>query len=135
VGFGETDEWAHARRYDHYLTAAHHVDGFVRRLWQTVQSMPQYRDQTTLILTADHGRGPGPKDWTDHGEKVDGSEGDWIAVMGPDMPRLGERTQTEAHTQSQIASTIAALLGEDYRAAVPSAGAPIEDVLKGVGQR
>ena len=55
--------------------------------------------------------------------------------MGPDTPRLGERTQTEAHTQSQIASTIAALLGEDYRAAVPSSGAPIEDVLKGVGQR
>jgi len=33
VGFGETDEWAHAGRYDLYLTAAHHVDEFVRRLW------------------------------------------------------------------------------------------------------
>ena len=32
VGFGETDEWAHAGRYDLYLTAAHHMDDFVRRL-------------------------------------------------------------------------------------------------------
>jgi len=135
VGFGETDEWAHARRYDHYLTAAHHVDGFVRRLWETVQSMAQYRDKTTFILTADHGRGAGPTDWTDHGERVEASEGDWLVVMGPDTAPLGERTQTEAHTQSQIAATIAALLAEDYHAAVPSSGAPITEVIQGVVPR
>jgi hypothetical protein len=32
-------------------------------------------------------------------------------------------------TQNQIAATLAALLGEDYRADVPQAGAPIADVL------
>jgi len=129
VGFGETDEWAHARRYDHYLTAARHVDGFVSRLWITVQSMSQYRDKTTFIITADHGRGSGPADWTDHGEKIEGAEGDWIAVIGPDTPPLGERTQTGRHTQSQIAATIAALFGEDYHAAVPSSGTPITDLF------
>ena len=128
LGFGETDEWAHANRYDHYLTAAHHVDEFVRRLWELLQAIPQYREKTTFILTADHGRGSGP-DWTSHGEKVSGSEGDWIAVIGPDTPPLGERTQTQPHSQSQIAATIAALLGENFRAAFPHVGEPIQDVL------
>lgn len=128
IGFGETDEWAHAGRYDHYLGAAHHVDDFIRRLWAMVQVMPSYRDKTTFIITADHGRGTGPE-WTSHGEKVTGSEGDWIAVIGPDTPPLGERTQTESHTQSQIAGTMAALLGEDYHSAFPKTGQPIFDVL------
>jgi hypothetical protein len=131
VGFGETDEWAHAGRYDLYLTAAHHMDDFVRRLWELAQSLPRYRDKTTFIITADHGRGSGPTDWKSHGEKIANSEGDWIAVIGPDTPPVGERTQTEPHTQSQLAATIAALLGEDYHAAVPQSGAPISDVLAG----
>lgn len=32
-------------------------------------------------------------------------------------------------TQSQVAATVAALLGEDYARAVPKAGKPIEAVL------
>jgi hypothetical protein len=128
IGFGETDEWAHAKRYDHYLEAAHHVDDFIRRLWTMVQVMPSYRDKTTFIITADHGRGTGPQ-WTSHGEKTVGSENDWLAVIGPDTPAIGERTQTEPHTQSQIAATIAGLLGEDYHAAFPKTGQPITDVL------
>jgi hypothetical protein len=131
IGFGETDEWAHAGRYDHYLTAAHHVDDFIRRLWETAQSLPQYRDKTTMIITADHGRGTGPSGWRDHGEKIAGAEGDWIAVLGPDTPPLGERKQTEAHTQSQIAATIAALLGENFHEAFPNTGAAINEVLSG----
>ncbi|MBI3414764.1 MAG: sulfatase-like hydrolase/transferase [Verrucomicrobia bacterium] len=130
AGFGETDEWAHAGRYDLYLTAAHHVDGFVRRLWELAQSLPQYRDKTTFIITADHGRGSGLTDWKDHNEKVPNSEGDWLAVIGPDTPPLGERTQTEPHTHSQIAATIAALLGEDFHAAFPKSGAPIGEILR-----
>jgi hypothetical protein len=116
---------------DQYLTAAHRVDRFVQDLWETVQSIPQYRGKTTFIITADHGRGSGPAQWKDHGEKVVGSEGNWIAVLGPDTPDLGERSQTSPLAATQIASTIAALLGEDFRAAFPSAGAPISDALGG----
>ena len=42
LGFGETDEWAHSRRYDQYLATAHHVDGFIRDLWTAMQAMPEY---------------------------------------------------------------------------------------------
>lgn len=128
VGFGETDEWAHAGRYDLYLTAAHRMDDFVRRLWELAQSLPQYRDKTTFILTADHGRGAGP-DWKNHGEKIAGAEADWIAVIGPDTPALGERTNCAPVTVGQIAATLAALLGEDYRAAFPQVGAPLAEAV------
>ena len=131
LGFGETDEWAHLGRYDHYLTAAHHVDGFIRRLWELVQSMPQYRDKTTFIVTADHGRGSGLVEWKDHGEKINDSENDWLAVLGPYTPALGERTNTPPLAHSQLAATIAALLGEDYRAAFPKAGPAIADLFGG----
>ena len=135
VGFGETDEWAHAGRYDHYLTAAHHLDRFVQRLWETAQAIPQYRDKTTFILTADHGRGDGLVNWKDHGEKIAGSDGDWLAILGPDTPPLGERENGAPVTHNQIAATIAALLGEDVAAAFPQAGAPIRELLPAPARR
>jgi hypothetical protein len=131
IGFGETDEWAHHKHYDEYLNAAHRVDGFIREFWTMLQSIPQYRGTTTLIVTADHGRGTGPDDWKSHGEKIPDSAGDWMAVLGPDTPALGERTNIAPHTQSQIAATIAALLGLDYRAFFSQACEPWQDVIKG----
>src|SRR5262249_31968483 len=48
VGYGETDNWAHQGRYDLVLESAHGFDQFVRQLWETMQSMPEYKDQTTF---------------------------------------------------------------------------------------
>ncbi len=130
LGLSEPDEWAHEGRYDHYLFSAHRMDSYLRRLWETLQSMPEYRDQTTLIVAPDHGRGSGPTEWRNHGAAVDGAENIWLAILGPDTPPLGERTDLGPVFQNQIAATLAALLGEDYGAAVPRAGKPIEDALK-----
>lgn len=129
VMLDETDEWAHGRRYDLYLDAAHRADRFLKRLWQTAQSLPAYRGRTALIVATDHGRGETPKDWTDHGEKVPVAERIWMAVMGPDTPALGARAGVSA-TQSQLAATVAHLLGEDYRTGVPQAAPPLPDVTR-----
>ncbi|HUI53307.1 MAG TPA: hypothetical protein VLX60_16100, partial [Terriglobales bacterium] len=88
-----------------------------------------YKDQTTLILTCDHGRGSGPEQWKEHGVDEKGSENIWIAVIGPDTPPLGERSHIAPVTQSQIAATLAALLGQNYSAAVPKAAPAISDVF------
>ena len=93
--------------------------------------MSEYRGKTTFILTADHGRGSGPQGWKDHGEKVEGAEGDWIAIVGPDTPSAGERTTVQPLTESQIAATIAALLGEDFHSAFPPSGAAITGLMTG----
>ena len=129
VGYGETDNWAHQGRYDLVLDSAHRFDHFVRQLWETMQANPSYRGHTTFIITTDHGRGSGPVEWKQHGVLEKGSENIWIAVLGPDTKPLGERSGTSRVTQAQIASTVAALLGKDYRRDVPRAAAPIADVL------
>ena len=130
MSLGDTDEWAHSGRYDLYLKSLHRVDEYVRQLWETVQQMPEYRGSTSLILGVDHGRGTAPKGWRSHGKKVPDSKYVWMAFLGPDTPALGERSNIKAVTQSQVAATVAALLGEDYADAVPKAGKPIADVVR-----
>ncbi|HPO12535.1 MAG TPA: alkaline phosphatase family protein [Candidatus Hydrogenedentes bacterium] len=129
LSLGETDEWGHEGRYDKYLETARMADNCVKILWETAQSMRRYRNKTTLIFSTDHGRGNAPEGWKSHGEEMPNSENICMAFMGPDTPALGERNQTERVTASQIAATLAAFLGEDYRTAVPKAGEPIRDVL------
>jgi hypothetical protein len=131
VGYGETDDWAHAGRYDALLESAHQMDANVRELWDTMQAMPEYRGRTTFIITCDHGRGSGLEEWKEHGVDQHGSENVWIAVIGPDTPPLGERSGPPEVVQAQIAATIAALLGQDYRAAAPGAAAPLPVISAG----
>lgn len=128
VMLGETDEWGHDRRYDLYLDAAWRGDRFIQRLWQLVQAIPQYAGKTALVVTTDHGRGATPEDWTDHGKKTPGSGRVWIAVLGPETPALGVRHDAPV-TQSQVAATIAALLGERFTRTDAEVAAPLPGVL------
>jgi hypothetical protein len=129
LSLGETDDWAHAGQYLEYLDSAHRVDSYLKALWDLFQSMPEYRGNTTLIFSPDHGRGKAPHKWKDHGQKIPESKYVWMAFLGPDTQPLGERSNIPAVTQSQIAATLAAFLGENYVADVPKAGKPIADVL------
>lgn len=134
ITLGETDEFAHEVRYDLYLQSAHRTDAMLRQLWETVQSIEGYRNNTTLIVTTDHGRGATPRDWPNHGEKVPSSQYVWIAILGPDTPALGERTGTfsafeDPYILAQVAATLAAAVGEDYPAAQPLAAPPIQGAI------
>lgn len=115
IPLGETDAFAHQGSYDQYIGAVHAEDAMIADLWSLIQSMPQYKNKTTLIVTCDHGRGGKIKEqWTDHGVEIEDSGNIWIAAMGPDSSPLGEvSTQTQLY-QGQIAATIAALLGVKY---------------------
>lgn len=130
LSLGDTDEWAHAGKYELYLRSAHRFDQYVKELWETAQSMPETRGKTSLILAVDHGRGLAPVDWRSHGQKLPDTKSIWIAFLGPDTPALGERANVAGITQSQIAATLAALVGEDFNAAVDKAAKPIRDVLR-----
>ena len=111
IAFDETDEWAHARRYDRTLQAIRSFDDRLRDLWTTLQSLPEYRDQTSLVITTDHGRGRTPGDWTSHGKDVPGCDETWIAVIGPDTPDVGLVRNAPPATNRQVAATVLALLG------------------------
>ena len=125
LAFDETDDWAHLKRYDLVLDTLHRTDRQLEQLWTWLQSDPEYRGTTTLILTVDHGRGRRPVDWTDHGAKIDGAEETWIGCFGPAVTARGESREPEVLYQRQVAGTIAALVGCNFRSAVPGAALPI----------
>jgi hypothetical protein len=120
IAYGETDEWAHAGQYRDYLNAAKQVDKWLEELWNFIQSSPTYKNKTALLITVDHGRGPGDE-WTNHWKDVAGADEIWFAVIGPGLPAKGEVKKSMQLYQKQLAQTISGLLGVEYKAKHPVA--------------
>jgi len=114
IGMGETDEFAHENQYDQYLHAANKADKMIAELWYYVQSDPGYKNNTTFIITTDHGRGSKPRTWHEHNTLIKGSGEIWMALLGPGILPIGEMQNGQQTYQKQIASTIAMLLGQKF---------------------
>ena len=114
LGLGETDEFAHQGKYDQYLQQATNVDKMIAELWYYIQTDPFYKNNTTLIITTDHGRGKKPTSWYAHNLFVRGSGDVWQAMIGPGIEPLGEIKIPQQVYQKQIAATIANLLGKKF---------------------
>jgi len=112
LGLGNSDDWAHADRYDRYVECLHQQDRILGALWDLLQSLDAYRDQTTLLVTTDHGRGHGP-DWAEHDRSIPGSQDIWLFAIGPQTPATGERTTPGETFQGQLARTIVQAVGLD----------------------
>ncbi len=132
IAFDETDDLAHAGNYKLYLERAKQEDGYLEALWKIIQADPFYKDQTTLLITCDHGRGEQPLDkWRDHGADVNGAENTWFAVLGPDSPAIGEIKTASITYHKQLAQTMAMLLGLDFKSnAGHEVGIAIQTVFK-----
>ena len=117
IAFGETDEYAHAGKYDLYLQQAHQFDVFLSELWSVIQSDTFYKNKTTMFITTDHGRGR--KNWSSHGPFVPGSQESWLMQIGPNILPLGEMKQDASISASQFAQTIANYLGMTFLAEHP----------------
>jgi hypothetical protein len=126
LAFDETDDWAHDGRYDRLLDAYARTDRYLEELWTWLQSQPDYRGRTHLLLTTDHGRGRTVADWRDHGAKVPGADVVWAAFVSPRMTARGQWRNHAPLTSSQIAATLAGWMGVDWRAIRPAAGPAIE---------
>lgn len=114
VSLGETDDWAHAGRYDRYLLAAHQNDRFIRELWEETEKHEEYRGKTAFLIATDHGRGDGREAWKSHGDTLPGSERIWIAAFGAGVSARGI-DRGGRFQQGQIAATVASLLGYDFQ--------------------
>jgi hypothetical protein len=122
IAYGETDEWAHSGQYRSYLDAGRQIDEWVKNIWNFVQTDPQYKNKTTLLITTDHGRGDLVKDeWTSHNNKIEGASEIWFAAMGPDSPVRGEIKDDVQLYQQQLAQSIARLMGYTFEAKHPVA--------------
>ena len=112
IAYGETDDFAHDGNYEAYLKSARNTDAFLRQLWEFVQQDPFYRDQTTFVITTDHGRGTQPLDtWKHHGNSIENTDQVWLMAYGKGIDAQGEISDEEQIYTNQIMATVAKLLG------------------------
>jgi hypothetical protein len=125
LALGETDDWAHDGRYDRVLEAYMRTDRLLRDLWEWLQSQPEYRGRTSLLLTTDHGRGHRPADWRHHGAKYAGSADTWMAFITPHFAARGEWRNHAPLEARQVAATLIDWMGLQWTEFDPEAGPPI----------
>lgn len=146
IAYGEPDDFAHDGKYDEYVFAARRVDRFIEEVWNTLQSLEQYRGTTVLFVTVDHGRGEQPLEtWQHHASQravgqymtslaaysdgIVGSDAVWMAAMGADVPKNGLLNTAECLTADRIAATLLQLLGENFQDYNPAMGRPMTEFL------
>ncbi|MFT3683274.1 MAG: alkaline phosphatase family protein [Ferruginibacter sp.] len=110
LGLGETDHFAHHGAYDQYLQKLHQADAIIAELWYYVQTDPFYKNNTSFIITTDHGRGNN-SNWKTHGFWIKGSGETWLAMIGAGISATGEEKTQQQLYQKQLAATITSLLG------------------------
>ena len=117
IAYGETDDFAHDGDYEAYLKSAHATDTMIKELWDFTQQDGFYKDNTTFIITTDHGRGTDPLDtWRSHGGDIKGANGVWMVMFGKGVTPKGELKADEQLYTNQIAPTILKLMdiGQDF---------------------
>ena len=129
IGFGETDEYAHGGNYDEYLKSAHLFDEYLAQLWYLVNKDPFYKNNTSFIITTDHGRGKKSNTWKRHGLLTAGSGSSWLITIGPALEVKGEvKIRSEIFT-NQLAKTITSILGYQFNPRHPAGGAILISVI------
>jgi len=115
ISYGETDDFAHDGSYDNYLLSAHQTDQWIQEIWEYISADPFYKGTTSILISTDHGRGTyRASEWTSHGTTIKGANEIWAAAIGPNIPSKGVVKDGELLFQSQLAKTLAKLLGYDY---------------------
>lgn len=80
--------------FNGYLRAQQLADALVNHLWNHIQSIPELRDSTTMIVLPEHGRhlffnGNNPdslgRSGIDHGQGDNGDRDVWMLALGPDI--------------------------------------------------
>ena len=110
VNFWDIDI-AHYGSYSLYLQAIQRTDRLVYELWQHVQSLPLYRDRTTLLVIPEVGRdgdihGNG---FANHRSGDESCRRVWLLALGAGVPRGTGSERPIRHID--VAPTVAQILG------------------------
>ena len=89
INFLEADVKGHENKWEAYKQGIKDCDEYVYKLWNMIQSNPRMKDQTTLLVTNDHGRHlDGHKNgFINHGDKCMGCKHINLLAMGPDFKK------------------------------------------------
>lgn len=106
----DTDEWAHRRDTGRTVEALRSADDAIARLLDVVRSWPEdERRLTTLLVTTDHGRGPGAL-WHSHAP-FDASRDIFLVAVG-DLVRGGDDVATHADVRPTVERLLGLCAGE-----------------------
>lgn len=106
----EVDTRGHSNDWPNYLEAIKRTDEYALKLWEFIQNDPYYKDNTTLLITNDHGRHPdGHKEgFKEHGDNCDGCRQIYLLALGPDFKQ--NVVITDEYEQIDLSVTVAKLL-------------------------
>ncbi|MBS1800509.1 MAG: hypothetical protein JSS95_11870 [Acidobacteria bacterium] len=106
---------AHLGAFSLYLEAIQRTDRLCGELWQTVQSLPEYKDRTTLFILPDFGRDgdgePGGNGFQHHRTGSALARTTWMMALGPAV-RQGVAVQRPVDSLDLV-PTVGHILGFD----------------------
>lgn len=127
INLKDVDANGHANNWSGYIDAIKATDASIKEIWDHIQSLPAYKDKTTLIVSNDHGRHLDSNGgFAEHGDDCAGCRHIEFFAMGPDFKK-NTTISTGNYEQIDITSTIAELLGVPLEYAK---GKVIKDVFK-----
>jgi hypothetical protein len=106
---------AHSGAFSLYLEGIRRTDTICAELWRTIQSDPEYKDKTNLLILPDFGRDSdtdsGGNGFQHHRTGDVLSRTTWMMALGPD---IRQNTVVDRRIESiDLAPSVAALLGCD----------------------
>lgn len=110
INYKDPDVFGHQAKYNSYLKAIRVTDKYVAEIWAYIQSDPDYKDKTTLIVTNDHGRHLDgiSNGYVSHGDNCEGCRRIEFFALSPDFKK-GVVVQT-SYEQIDVTATVAELL-------------------------
>jgi hypothetical protein len=110
VNFWDIDI-AHYGAYSLYLDAIKRTDRLVYELWQHAQSLPAYKDRTTLMVVPEMGRDSdvAGNGFANHRSGDESCRRVWLVALGAGVPK-GTGTERPIRTLD-VAPTVASILG------------------------
>jgi hypothetical protein len=111
INLKEPDVAGHMGDWPQYLDGIRKGDEYAYRLWNFIQHDENYKNNTLLIITNDHGRHSDgwSSGFISHGDNCDGCRHINFMALGPNI-RKGYVDST-AYSQIDITATIAKVLG------------------------
>jgi len=111
VNFKEPDVSGHAQDSTGYINGIRDTDRYVHEIWEFIQNDPQYKNNTTLIVTNDHGRHLDGVSggYGGHGDYCEGCKHISLFGIGPDFKRSA--IIKDQFNQTDLTATLAEMLG------------------------
>ncbi len=110
VNFKEPDFSAHSYGWNAYINGIQRTDVYIQKIWSFLNVNSNYRDNTTIFITNDHGRHSDgvANGFSSHGDSCGGCQHISLLAIGPDFKKnIVVETNREL---IDIASTVAELL-------------------------